>query len=98
MTTHYHVVLQSTTVELSRGVQRLNGRYAQSFNRRHLRFGHLFADRFTSKVIEEERYLRHACQYVVENPVQYVVENPVRAGICDSAEAWPWARSRYEAG
>ena len=90
MTTHYHVVLQSTTVELSRGVQRLNGRYAQSFNRRHLPFGHLFADRFTSKVIEEERYLRHACQYVVENPV--------RAGICDSAEAWPWARSRYEAG
>jgi len=42
---------------------------------------------FTSTVIEGERYLQDACQYVVENPV--------RAGICDSPEAWPWAHSRY---
>ena len=90
MTTHYHVVLHSKRVDLSRGVQRLNGCYAQMFNERHVRFGHLFADRFTSKVIEGERYLRDAGQYVVENPV--------RVGICDSAEAWPWARSRYEPG
>ncbi len=87
MTTHYHVVLHSTRVELSRGVQRLNGRYAQLFNERHIRFGHLFAGRFTSRVIEGERYLHEACQYVVENPV--------RAGICDSAEDWPWAHSRH---
>ena len=87
MTTHYHVVLYSTRVELSRGVQRLNGRYAQSFNRRHVRFGHLFADRFTSRVIDGDRYLRDACRYVVENPV--------RAGLCDSANGWPWGHSRY---
>lgn len=87
MTTHYHVVLYSKTIDLSGGVQRLNGRYAQFFNRRHLRFGHLFADRFTSRVIESERYLRDACLYVVENPV--------RAGICDSGAPWPWAHSRY---
>ena len=90
MTTHYHVVLFSTRAELSGGVQRLNGRYAQAFNRRPLRFGHLFADRFTSRVIEGERYLRDACQYVVENPV--------RAGVCDSPETWPWAHSRYGPG
>ncbi len=54
MTTHYHLVLHSTRVELSRGVQRLNGRYAKQFNERHVRFGHLFADRFTSRVIESE--------------------------------------------
>ncbi len=87
MTTHYHVVVHSTRVELSRGVQRLNGRYAQLFNERHVRFGHLFADRFTSRVIEGERYLHDTCQYVVENPA--------RAGLCDAAEPWPWAHSRY---
>ncbi len=87
MTTHYHVVLYSARLDLSRGVQLLNGRYAQFFNRRHLRFGHLFADRFTSRVIEGERYLHDVCQYVIENPV--------RAGVCDPAEAWPWAHSRY---
>lgn len=87
MTTHYHLVLHSTRIELSRGVQRLNGRYAQRFNQRHVRFGHLFADRFTARVIETERHLHQACRYVVENPV--------RARLCDAAEDWPWAHSRY---
>lgn len=90
MTTHYHLVLHSTRIELSRGVQRLNGRYAQRFNQRHARFGHLFADRFSSRVIETERHLHEACRYVVENPV--------RARLCDAAEDWPWSRSRYGYG
>jgi REP element-mobilizing transposase RayT len=90
MTTHYHLVLRSTRADLSRGVQRLNGRYAQGFNERHGRFGHLFADRFTSRVIESERHLHEACRYVVENPV--------RARLCDSAEDWPWSHSRYGVG
>ena len=90
MTTHYHLVVHSTRADLSRGVQRLNGRYAQEFNERHVRFGHLFADRFTSRVIETERYLHEACRYVVQNPV--------RAGLCASAEDWPWSHSRYADG
>lgn len=88
MTTHYHLVLHSTRVDLSRGVQRLNSRYAQLFNKRHVRFGHLFADRFASRVIETERHLHEACRYVVENPV--------RARLCDAAEDWPWSHSRYQ--
>lgn len=90
MTTHYHLVLLSTRADLSRGVQRLNGRYAQEFNERHVRFGHLFADRFTSRVIETERHLYEACRYVMENPV--------RARLCDSAEDWPWSYCVYTDG
>lgn len=86
MTTHYHLVLHSTRAELSRGIQRLNGLHAMRFNERHGRFGHLFADRFVSRSIEGERYLQEACRYVVENPV--------RAGLCESAEEWPWTYSR----
>ena len=70
MTTHYHLVLHSTQPDLSRGLQRLNGRYAQWFNDKHVRFGPLFAGRFKCRVIEDERYLVEACNYVVENPVR----------------------------
>jgi putative transposase len=87
MTTHYHLVLHSTQPELSRGLQRVQGRYAQAFNERHGRFGHLFADRFAARAIEDERYLYAACSYVVENPV--------RAGLCDSIDDWPWSHSRH---
>lgn len=87
MTTHYHLVVETSRVELSRGAHLLNGRYAIVFNRRHGRYGHLFADRFGVRVIESEDYLFDACAYVVLNPVQ--------AGLCLRTEDWPWSYSRF---
>ena len=34
---------------LSAGLKQLNGRYARRFNRRHGRFGHVFAERYSSQ-------------------------------------------------
>jgi len=86
MATHYHLVLASTRQALSDGLCELNGIYARGFNQRHGRFGHLFADRFSSRLIESEEYLYDACSYVVLNPV--------KAGICERVEEWPWSYSR----
>ncbi len=88
MTTHYHLVLESTRANLSQGLHFLNGLYAQRFNLRHRRTGHLFGDRFSCRVIEDEEHLFEACRYVVNNPV--------RAGMCAHANEWPWAGSRTE--
>ena len=88
MTTHYHVVLQSTRAHLSAGMQWLNGLYAQSFNRRYDREGHLFGARFGSRVIEGEEYL--------ERVSAYVLLNPVRAGLCDRAADWRWNATRHD--
>ena len=87
MPTHHHVVVRCTRADLSRGMHRLNGRYAQAFNERHDRHGHLFGDRFVSRVVGDEDYLRDLCRYVARNPV--------RAGLCDDVADWPWSRSRY---
>ncbi len=87
MTTHYHFVLESACVRVSAGMQWLNGIYAQSFNRRHARHGHLFGGRFGSRVIEDEDYLHAVCDYVLLNPV--------RAGLCEKASDWPWSATRY---
>jgi len=87
MTSHYHLVLEARRVSLSRGMQRLNWRYAMYFNRRHGSFGHVFADRFAARSIESEEYLYDACSYVLLNPV--------RAGLCDRADEWPWSYSSF---
>ena len=87
MTTHYHFVLESARDRLSAGMQWLNSVYAQNFNRRYARRGHLFGGRFGSRVIEDEEYLRAVCDYVLLNPV--------RAGLCERASDWPWSASRY---
>jgi putative transposase len=86
MTTHYHLVVATPTPDLSRGMHYLNGLYAQRFNGRWDRFGHLFAERFWSRLIESEEYLGAACNYVFENPV--------RAGLCESASQWRWSGGR----
>jgi putative transposase len=82
MTTHYHLLIESSRPALSHGMHRLNGLYAQNFNARHGRRGHLFEERFSAYVIEGDAYLENACYYVLHNPV--------RAGLCESAEDWPW--------
>jgi REP element-mobilizing transposase RayT len=86
MTTHYHFVLESTRAHLSAGMQWLNGIYAQSFNRRYARQGHLFGGRYGSRAIESEEYLDQVCEYVLLNPV--------RAGLCAHASLWPWSATR----
>jgi putative transposase len=88
MTNHYHLVVEALRDELSDGFQRLNGVYAQAFNRRYRRKGHLFGDRFWSGLIEDDDEFEDTCTYVLGNPV--------RAGLCAGPGDWPWSGSRAE--
>jgi putative transposase len=89
MPNHYHLVVETSLVRLSTGLHRLNGVYAQEFNERHRRSGHLFGSRFAAFVIRSEDHLRRACEYVLQNPV--------RAGLCREAHEWRWSGARWNA-
>jgi REP element-mobilizing transposase RayT len=82
MGNHYHVVVETTLDRLSLGCHRLNGSHAQHFNERHGRVGHLFQSRFHARVLGDDEHLTDACAYTWNNPV--------RAGLCDTADQWPW--------
>jgi REP element-mobilizing transposase RayT len=86
MPNHYHLIVDTSLPRLSSGLHRINGIYAQAFNERHGRSGHLFGDRFASFVIRDDEHLRSASEYVLQNPV--------RAGLCKNAAAWPWSGAR----
>ena len=68
MGTHYHLVVETTVERLSDGMQYLNGVYAQRFNRRHGRDGHVFGDRFASWVIRDDEHYGRTVEYVLTNP------------------------------
>jgi REP element-mobilizing transposase RayT len=87
MNNHYHLVVEAARDRISDALHGVNGVYAQRFNNRHDRWGHLFGDRFAAWVIRSEDHLRATCAYVLANPV--------RAGICKRVGEWPWAHSRY---
>ncbi len=76
MGSHYHLLLSGTQADLSLAMHRLNGRYADHFNRRHKRHGHLFGDRFAAYVIRGDDHLERA--------YRYIADNPVKAGLCRS--------------
>ncbi len=85
MGNHYHAILETELVSLSRGIHRMNGAYAQRFNRRYERVGHLFQNRFFARNIATDAHL--------ESAIAYVWNNPVRAGLCEEAHHWPWGGS-----
>lgn len=90
MPNHYHLVVQATDDNLSLAMRQLNGVYAQWWNRRHERVGHVTQGRFKAQVVQEERYLLAVCRYVLLNPV--------RAGLASKADAWEWSSAAATLG
>lgn len=70
MGNHYHVLVETPDANLSVGMQQLNGVYAQRFNAKRRRVGHLFQGRFKAIIVERESYLLELCRYIVLNPVR----------------------------
>ena len=90
MGNHYHLVIETTKANLSRGMRQLNGTYAQRFNKKAKRYGHLFQGRFKAYIIEEDRYMLAV--------LRYVVLNPVRAGLCAHPQEYRYSSYLKTAG
>lgn len=67
----------------------LNGAYSLHFNRAHSRINHLFGKRYWSEYLDE-KHLRNA--------IRYVVQNPRRAGARGPLEAHAWTSYRASIG
>ena len=65
MTNHYHLVVETPEANLSKGMRQLNGVYAQRFNRRHNRVGHVFQGRPSVILVDKDSYLMELARYVV---------------------------------
>jgi REP element-mobilizing transposase RayT len=69
MITHFHVLVRSTTGELSEAMRRIQNRYARYFNRTRKRDGSLFRSRFKSRWVDSIRYRRNVVGYIHDNAV-----------------------------
>jgi putative transposase len=85
MKNHVHLLLRSGRVPLSSLMRRLLTGYAQQFNRRHHRAGHLFQNRYKSFLCEEDPYLLELVRYIHLNPIRGRVAKDMPA-----LEEFPW--------
>jgi len=86
MDNHVHLLFKSGEVGISTVMRKVLTWYAQYFNRRYRRAGHLFQNRYKSILCEEDTYLLAL--------IRYIHLNPVRANIIRTLEEldiYPWS-------
>jgi putative transposase len=70
MDNHVHILFKSGGSGLSNFMRKLLTWYAQYYNRRHKRRGHLFENRYRSILCDENNYLLSLVRYIHLNPLR----------------------------
>ena len=68
MDNHAHLLVDANGSDISKVMHGINFSYAMYFNKKYKRDGHLFKDRFRSKIVHNERYLKTVSLYIHNNP------------------------------
>jgi REP element-mobilizing transposase RayT len=83
---HYHLLVRTSHVPLWRSMRLIQGRSAQSFNRRHSQLGSLWQERYKAKLVAEPAYFATV--------VAYIHLNPVAAGLVRDPSKYTWSGHR----
>ncbi|PIR17093.1 MAG: addiction module toxin RelE [Deltaproteobacteria bacterium CG11_big_fil_rev_8_21_14_0_20_49_13] len=83
MPNHFHLLIETGEIPLSKIMQSLQLNYTQYFNRKNKRVGHLFQGRYKAILCQKESYLKEL--------VRYIILNPIRAGLARRLTEWPWS-------
>lgn len=68
MDNHSHLMIDANGADISKVMHGINLSYARYFNKKYGRHGHLFQDRFKSKVIGNNGYFLRLSAYIHNNP------------------------------
>lgn len=82
MPNHVHLEIKDERQKLSQIIHSIATSYANYFNKKYKRVGHLFQNRFKSRNVED--------LYYMFNLVRYIHQNPVKAGICE-IDKYKWS-------
>ena len=89
MTNHVHILFKSGKDGISTVMRKQLTWYAQYFNRRHNRTGHLFENRYKSILCEEDGYLLALIRYIHLNPIRGKIIQRI-----DELDRYPWTGHR----
>ena len=87
MSNHFHFVVRTSSVPLSRGMHSIQSSFGHRFNRRFGRTGGVWQSRYQAKLVDESGYLARVILYVHLNPIRAgAVENLVDDVFCGHRE------------
>jgi REP-associated tyrosine transposase len=85
MSNHAHILLRSSEYGLPAFMRRFLTGYAISYNRRHMRWGHLFQNRYKSIVCDEDAYFQELTRYIHLNPLRAKLVKNLK-----KLDTYPW--------
>ena len=89
MDNHVHILFKSGKDGISAVMRKLLTWYAQYFNRRHRRTGHLFENRYKSILCDEDNYLLALIRYIHLNPIRAKIVTTI-----EQLDRYPWSGHR----
>lgn len=79
MGNHIHLQIATLDDEIWKIMQKINWKYSMYFNRKYNQTGHLFQNRYYSKIMDSESLLLQTSRYIHLNPVKAgIVQNPIQ--------------------
>ena len=88
MRNHYHLAIETPEGNLVKGMQWLQGTFANRFNCRRGERGHLFQGRYKALLVEEGDPLGQVAHYIHLNPVRAGVQPVARLGEYRFSSYW----------
>jgi len=86
MVTHYHLCAFFNLANISKALHYIEFRYAQYFNKKYNRKGHLFENRFVSIIVQKGEYF--------DRVIDYIHLNPIKSGMCKDIFDYRWSGLR----
>ncbi len=87
MTNHIHMVLECGVTPIYKTLHLVAGAYARTFNAKYTQVGHLFQDRYGSRLVDSDAYLLQL--------IRYIHLNPVAGGIVHTPLEYRWSSHRH---
>lgn len=83
MDNHVHLLIKEVSDPLQIIIRRFSSSYVIWFNKKYMRCGHLFQERYRSEAVENDRYFLTV--------LRYIHQNPVKAGIAKRVRDYRWS-------
>lgn len=89
MTNHYHLLIRSSDVPLSKIMMLVNKRYTQYYKTKYRFTGQLYEKRYYAKPVEDAQGLLEVSRYIHRNPIE------TKIPMVDKIEHYPYSSYRY---
>ena len=78
MSNHYHLLIETSSSNLSLFMKQINSNYAIYANKKYNRSGHFWQGRFYSRYITSEEYFYTLIRYIEQNPIEAKIVSNIK--------------------